>query len=91
MSRGTILGHIDRLVQAGETLDLRLYLPTPERMKKIQDALLESQSNSLIPVKEELGEDYTYGELRIVRAFMRQQATEEGDESKSYDAEQIRQ
>ena len=91
LSRGTILGHIDRLVQAGETLDLRLYLPTPERMKKIQDALLESQSNSLIPVKEELGEDYTYGELRIVRAFMRQQATEEGDESKSYDAEQIRQ
>ena len=91
LSRGTILGHIDRLVQAGETLDLHLYLPTPERMKKIQDALLESQSNSLIPVKEELGEDYTYGELRIVRAFMRQQATEEGDESKSYDAEQIRQ
>ena len=67
------MGHIDRLVQSGEDIELRLYLPSPERTKKIQDALLASDSNSLVPVKEALGGDYDYGELRIVRAFMRQQ------------------
>ena len=66
------MGHIDRLVQSDEDIDLRLYLPSPERTRRIQDALLESDSNSLVPVKESLGEDYDYGELRIVRAFMRQ-------------------
>ena len=71
--KSTIMGHIDRLVQAGEDIDLRPYLPSPERIRRIQDALLESESKSLVPVKEALGEDYDYGELRIVRAFMRQQ------------------
>ena len=87
----TIMGHIDRLVQAGENIDLRPYLPSPERTKIIQNALLESESNSLAPVKEALGEDYSYGELRIVRAFMRQQATYDADESKSYSVEEVRQ
>ena len=68
ISQSTIMGHIDRLVQEGEAIDLRRYLPPPERTKEIQDALLESQSNSLVPVKEVLGEDYNYGELRLVRA-----------------------
>ena len=72
LARGTIMGHIDRLVQAGQDIDLRPYLPSAQRMKVIQDALKQSQSNSLIPVKEALGDDYDYGELRIVRAFMRQ-------------------
>ena len=58
---------------------------------KIQNALLESQSNSLVPVKEALGEDYNYGELRLVRAFMSQLRTQDADESKSYDVEEIRQ
>ena len=91
LAKSTIMGHIDRLVQAGKAIDLRPYLPPPERMMKIQDALLESQSNSLVPVKEALGEDYNYGELRLVRAFMSQRRTQDADESKSYDVEEIRQ
>ena len=73
LSRDTIMGHMDRLVQAGEALDLSPHLPPPERVKRIQDALIETGTNSLIPVKEVLGDDYSYGELRIVRAFLRQQ------------------
>ncbi len=91
LAKSTIMGHIDRLVQSGEDIDLRLYLPSLERTKRIQDALLESDSNSLVPVKEALGEDYDYGELRIVRAFIRQQATIESSDIKSYDVEEIRQ
>lgn len=72
LSRGTIMGHIDQMVQAGENIDLRPYLPSAQRMKRIQDALKQSDSNSLVPVKEALGDDYDYGELRIVRAYLRQ-------------------
>ena len=79
LAKSTIMGHIDRLVQAGEAIDLRRYLPPPERTKEIQDALLESHSNSLVPVKEALGEDYNYGELRLVRAFMSQKATQDAE------------
>ena len=68
------MGHIDRLVQSGEDVDLRRYLPSPDRTRKIREALDAVASNSLVPAKEALGEDYDYGELRIVRAFMRQQA-----------------
>ena len=87
----TIMGHIDRLVQSGEDIDLRLYLPSPERTRKIQDALLASDSSSLVPVKEALGEDYSYGELRIVRTFINQQATYDADESNSYSVAETRQ
>ncbi|MCY3544536.1 MAG: DNA helicase RecQ [Chloroflexi bacterium] len=91
LATDTIMGHIDRLVESGEDIDLRLYLPPPERTRRIQDAMLASDSKSLVPVKEALGEDYSYGELRIVRAFMNQQATHDSDESKSYSMEEIRQ
>ena len=91
LAKSTIMGHIDRLVQEGEAIDLRRYLPPPERTKEIQDALLESQSNSLVPVKEALGEDYSYGELRLVRASMSQKATQDAKEPKSHDVEEIRQ
>ena len=91
LAKSTIMGHIDRLVQAGEAIDLRPYLPPPERMKRIQHALLKSQSNSLIPVKEALGEDYNYGELRLVRAFISQQTAQDANETKSYAVDEIRQ
>ena len=72
LSKSTIMGHIDRLVQAGEALDLLPYLPPPERMRRIEHALNEYGYDNLAPVKEALGEDYTYGDLRLVRAYMRQ-------------------
>ena len=91
LAKSTIMGHIDRLVQAGEALDLRPYLPPPDRLKQIQEALSEANSNSLIPVKETLGDDYNYGELRLVRAFMRQLPAAKPRESNSYAVEEVRQ
>ena len=91
MSSSTIFAHVEMLVQTGEHLDLRAHLPSPDRAMRVQDAFHEVGDNRLTPVKELLGDDYSYEEIRLVRAFMHQQAMEKADESKSHDVEQIRQ
>ena len=91
MSPSTIFAHVEMLVQTGENLDLRAHLPSPDRAMRVQDAFHEVGDNRLTPVKELLGDDYSYEEIRLVRAFMHQQAMEKADESKSHDVEQIRQ
>ena len=73
ISPGTIFAHIEMLVQTGENLDLRAHLPYPDRAMRIQDAFHRVGDNRLAPVKELLGDDYSYEEIRLVRAFMRQQ------------------
>lgn len=41
----------------------------------------------MTPVKELLGDDYSYEEIRLVRAFINQQGTQDADEAKSYSVE----
>ncbi len=91
MSPRTILAHVEMLVQTGEDLDLRAHLPSPDRAMLIQDAFHRVGDNRLTPVKELLGDDYSYEEIRLVRAFMNQQATHDTDESKPYSVMDIRQ
>ena len=87
MSPNTIFAHIEMLVQTGKRLDLRAHLPSPDRAMRIQDAFHKVGDSRLTPVKELLGDDYSYEEIRLVRAFMHQQTMKKSDESKSYDAE----
>jgi len=75
------------LVQTGENLDLRANLPSPDRAMRIQDAFHRVGVNRLTPVKELLGDDYSYEEIRLVRAFINQQGTQDADEAKSYSVE----
>ena len=89
--KSTIMGHIDRLVQEGENIDLRPLLPSQERTMLIQDTFHRIGDSKLSLVKEMLGDDYSYDEIRLVRAFMQQQAMTESIDSKSYDVEEIRQ
>ena len=91
MSPRTIFAHVEMLIQTGEDLDLRAHLPSPDRAMRIQDAFHRVGDNRLTPVKELLGDDYSYDEIRLVRAFMSQQATHDTDEAKSYSVEEIRQ
>ena len=72
-SKDTILGHIDQLVQSGGSLDLRAYLSAKDRLERIRSTLDEVGYDRLAPVKEALGEDYTYAEIRLTRAFVMQQ------------------
>ena len=70
LSKATILAHVERIIKYGETVDLRPLLPPPERMEQIKAALKVAGDNRLAPVKELLGNDYAYEEIRLVRLFV---------------------
>ncbi len=74
LAKSTIAGHIGRLIQAGEQLDLNSYLPPQERFDTIRAAFVESGGTRLSPVKAILGDDYTYGEIRLVWLYLDQLA-----------------
>ena len=73
LAESTIAGHLNRLVRAGEKLDLGPLLPPQERFDKIRAALVETGGEYLSPAKEVLGDEYSYDEIRIVWLYMGQQ------------------
>ena len=72
LSLRTVVSHIEKLVTDGEDVDLGPLLPASDRLGTIQHALDRSGTTALAPVKAMLGKDYTYEEIRLVRAFIRQ-------------------
>ncbi len=70
LSLRTVVGHVEKLVADGEDVDLGPLLPASDRLEAIQQALDRSGTTALAPVKAMLGKDYTYEEIRLVRAFM---------------------
>ncbi|MXZ91734.1 MAG: hypothetical protein F4Z05_09715 [Chloroflexi bacterium] len=67
LSPGTVLAHLERIISAGETVDLSRLLPSPGRVARIKAALRTAGDERLTPVKELLGDDFTYEEIRLVR------------------------
>jgi ATP-dependent DNA helicase RecQ len=67
----TIMSHLVELVEAGEAIDPERLID-PERQKIIFAALQQVGGDMLKPVKEFLGDEYSYDEIRLVRALMRQ-------------------
>jgi ATP-dependent DNA helicase RecQ len=67
MTRGTILTHLTELLESGEPLDMERLI-RPERYEVIAGALREVGGELLKPVKEFLGDEYSYDEIRLVRA-----------------------
>ena len=67
LSGHTIIGHLERLVQAGEALDFKHVMPPPERLRRIEAAFDRSGDLKVVPVKELLGDDFSYEEIRTVR------------------------
>ncbi len=75
LSANTIVAHIEALVQNGISVDLRPHLPPEERIERIKAAFeLGGLDTSLTPVKKALGDDCSYIEIKLVRAFLIQQA-----------------
>ncbi|MDE0143502.1 MAG: DNA helicase RecQ [Caldilineaceae bacterium] len=72
LATSTIAGHLDRLVRAGEKLDLESLLPPQERFEKIKEALTQTGGEYLTPAKEALGDEYSYDEIRIVWLYLGQ-------------------
>jgi ATP-dependent DNA helicase RecQ len=72
LSENTVIGHLERKVAAGERLELDHLLPPPSRFAKIEAAFQNVRSEYLAPVRESLGEEFSYEELRLVRLYLRQ-------------------
>ena len=66
----TIINHLTELAEAGETVDLDR-LVQPEHYEVIVDALQQIGNDLLRPVKDFLGDEYSYEEIRLVRAAIR--------------------
>jgi ATP-dependent DNA helicase RecQ len=71
LKSSTIFSHLAELVEAGEAIDIDR-LVKPEHYDVIVAALHQIGDNPLKPVKEYLGDEYSYEEIRLVRAAIRQ-------------------
>jgi len=71
LAAGTIAAHIERLVSAGEDLDIDYLRPAPERFVAIQAAFHQSGGLSITPVREILGEQFSYEELKLAQLFIK--------------------
>ena len=67
----TIINHLTELAEAGEAVDLDR-LVQPEHYEVIVNALQQIGNDLLRPVKDFLGDEYSYEEIRLVRAAIRQ-------------------
>ena len=82
LAKSTIAGHIERLIRAGEQLDLSSYLPPEERYDAIRAAFVETGGTLLSSVKAILGDDYSYDEIQIVGLYLDQQEKGTGSPTK---------
>ena len=68
----TIMGHLEQLISSGEELDIEHLMPSPERFSEMAAAFEAAGDLHLAPVQERLAGRYTYEELALVRAKLRQ-------------------
>ena len=68
----TVITHLERLTNEGNAADLTHLMPELPRYERIVQAFIEADSEYLKPVKDSLGDDYSYEELRLVRLQMGQ-------------------
>jgi len=66
----TIVSHLEKIGRSDPEFNLEQLLPSPEKISVIEKALQSNDSGYLSPVKEELGDDYSYEEIRMVRLQM---------------------
>ncbi|MCR8557853.1 DNA helicase RecQ [Mucilaginibacter sp. BJC16-A38] len=69
LSPTTIEGHLSFYIYKGE-MDV-FELVTPEKMPAIKDVVESYGAEKLSPIKEVLGDDFSYGEIKAVVAWMR--------------------
>ena len=73
LAETTILGHLERLAQQGTVLDLEHLMPSAEKLNQIEEAFDAVRGAFLKPVREFLGAEFTYNQLRLARIHLRQQ------------------
>jgi ATP-dependent DNA helicase RecQ len=68
LTTGTIVSHIGKLILSGEEIDIDKLVDI-DKQEHIMGVMSIIGSEKLAPVKEELGDDYTYEEIYLVRAY----------------------
>jgi ATP-dependent DNA helicase RecQ len=67
LAPSTVYTHIENLIMAGEDIPIERFIKK-EKIDVIRDAVLEIGVEKLKPIKDKLGENYSYEEIRLVRA-----------------------
>jgi len=70
LAPGTIINHIEKIAATDPQLDISYLKPAPERLARIMAAFKNADGIALSPVREILGEDYSFDELRLARIFL---------------------
>ncbi|MBI4117557.1 MAG: RecQ family ATP-dependent DNA helicase [Parcubacteria group bacterium] len=70
MTVGTIFSHLEKIVAVDSNIDIEHLRPKKERFEKIAAAFQKSGGVLLTPVREILGEEYSFDELRLARMFL---------------------
>jgi ATP-dependent DNA helicase RecQ len=70
LSLNTIYGHIENLIISGENIDIERFV-SREKIKAISSAISEIGGGALKPIKDRLGDNISYGEIRLVSAQMK--------------------
>ncbi len=73
LQTSTILTHVAELIEAGEQLDVTPLI-RPGHYEIIADAFQKMESDAMRPVKDLLGDEYSFNEIRLVRALLRVKA-----------------
>ncbi|BAY22729.1 ATP-dependent DNA helicase RecQ [Calothrix sp. NIES-2100] len=68
----TIIRHLSDLVEKNQSVDLNQLVPL-EKQKKIWQVLEVLGDIALTPIREQLGESYTFDEIRLVRGKWRRE------------------
>ena len=74
LTLSTIMGHAEALVDAGDDLELDHLMPVPDRTAEIRSAFQAAGTFMLSPVRDLLGDGYSYEELRLVRLDLRRRS-----------------
>lgn len=68
LTKGTVLVHIAKLIEAGR-IDIQAVLPSL-LLEKLEKAFENYTDESLTPLKEQHGDAFSYDELRMYKAFL---------------------
>jgi ATP-dependent DNA helicase RecQ len=79
LALSTISSHLERLILDGEDISVDSMVD-PEKQQRIIQTLKELGMQAMSPVKEKLGDKYSYEEIRLVRAKLMY----EGEKEENY-------
>ena len=72
ISQQTVLTHLERLMDEGESFEIAHLLPPAHRYERIAHAFRSTGDERLKPVMDRLGGGFSYEEIRLVRLHLRQ-------------------